>query len=209
VAIFLEFQPTPQKMKNAFTLPRSALVGFLSLAALSLVFSAPAQAVAVFNLFYDSGAGPITATINGTLQSDNNTVFVSSVSNPTFDGSATPPLPSVGAATSSSGQAVLSLNGEGLDFFACTNGGCSDGFVFDSYSISYPFFVSGGTFGDTFERINSTYSLTAAIPVPLESDALPVVGSALFMAGGLWWKKKHNQAKAHLDFANTEPKKFV
>jgi hypothetical protein len=31
--------------------------------------------------------------------------------------------------------------------------------------------------------------------VPLESDALPIVGSALFMAGGLWWKKKRAQAK--------------
>jgi len=33
-----------------------------------------------------------------------------------------------------------------------------------------------------------------ATPVPFESDALPVVGSALFMAGGLWWKKKRSQA---------------
>ncbi|MFN5515962.1 MAG: hypothetical protein ACK5CA_14780 [Cyanobacteriota bacterium] len=34
-----------------------------------------------------------------------------------------------------------------------------------------------------------------ATPVPLESDALPVVGSAVFMAGGLWWKRKRAQAK--------------
>ncbi|QHV01541.1 choice-of-anchor R domain-containing protein [Synechocystis sp. CACIAM 05] len=34
-----------------------------------------------------------------------------------------------------------------------------------------------------------------ATPVPFESDALPVVGATLFMAGGLWWKKKRNQAK--------------
>lgn len=32
-------------------------------------------------------------------------------------------------------------------------------------------------------------------PVPFESDALPIVGATLFMAGGLWWKKKRNQAK--------------
>ncbi|MFN5516492.1 MAG: hypothetical protein ACK5CA_17605 [Cyanobacteriota bacterium] len=32
-------------------------------------------------------------------------------------------------------------------------------------------------------------------PVPFESDALPVVGSAAFMAGGLWWKRRRGQAK--------------
>jgi len=42
---------------------------------------------------------------------------------------------------------------------------------------------------------NYAYAQTGATPVPFESDALPVVGSALFMAGGLWWKKQRNQAK--------------
>ncbi|MFN5513297.1 MAG: hypothetical protein ACK5CA_00710 [Cyanobacteriota bacterium] len=35
----------------------------------------------------------------------------------------------------------------------------------------------------------------SATPVPLETDALPVVGSAVFMAGGLWWKRRRAQAK--------------
>lgn len=39
--------------------------------------------------------------------------------------------------------------------------------------------------------------------VPLESDALPIVGAAVFMAGGLWWKKKRAGAKA-LDLSPTE-----
>ena len=43
---------------------------------------------------------------------------------------------------------------------------------------------------------NFQINVTEATAVPLESDALPVVGSALFMAGGLWWKKKRAQAKA-------------
>lgn len=29
----------------------------------------------------------------------------------------------------------------------------------------------------------------------LESDALPVLASAAFMAGGMWWKRKRAQAK--------------
>ncbi len=32
-------------------------------------------------------------------------------------------------------------------------------------------------------------------PVPLESDALPIVGAAAFMAGGLWFKRRRSQAK--------------
>jgi len=43
----------------------------------------------------------------------------------------------------------------------------------------------------------------SATAVPLETDALPIVGSALFMAGGLWWKKKRAGAKA-LDLSPTE-----
>jgi len=35
----------------------------------------------------------------------------------------------------------------------------------------------------------------SATPVPLESDALPIVGAAAFMAGGVWWKKKRAGAK--------------
>lgn len=42
--------------------------------------------------------------------------------------------------------------------------------------------------------------VVTATPVPLESDALPVVGSALFMAGGLWWKRRCSQTKIS-DFA--------
>ncbi|MFM7576577.1 MAG: proprotein convertase P-domain-containing protein, partial [Microcystaceae cyanobacterium] len=36
--------------------------------------------------------------------------------------------------------------------------------------------------------------------VPLETDALPVVVGAAFMAGGLWWKKKRAKSKTNLDF---------
>jgi hypothetical protein len=42
----------------------------------------------------------------------------------------------------------------------------------------------------------SNNRVTFAAPVPLETDALPILGSAAFMAGGLWWKKKRAGAKA-------------
>lgn len=49
----------------------------------------------------------------------------------------------------------------------------------------------GNTAGDVI-TLNAT-----ATPVPLETDALPVVVGAVFMAGGIWWKKKRAQAKAN------------
>lgn len=44
----------------------------------------------------------------------------------------------------------------------------------------------------SFNYATATLTPTA---VPLESDALPVVGSALFMAGAMGWKRKRQQAK--------------
>jgi len=48
--------------------------------------------------------------------------------------------------------------------------------------------------------------ITFAAPVPLETDALPVVVGAAFMAGGLWWKKKRAQSKTNLDFLTADQK---
>jgi hypothetical protein len=47
----------------------------------------------------------------------------------------------------------------------------------------------------------------SATPVPLESDALPIVGSVVFMAGGLWFKRRRAQAKANLEFLNNDTAK--
>ena len=46
-----------------------------------------------------------------------------------------------------------------------------------------------------------------ATPVPLESDALPVVGAAAFMAGSLWFKRRRAQAKSNLEFLNNDTEK--
>ncbi|MFM1843295.1 MAG: hypothetical protein RLZZ490_2037, partial [Cyanobacteriota bacterium] len=58
-------------------------------------------------------------------------------------------------------------------------------------------FVTEGSSAFITENFDTVFSanFSEATPVPLESDALPIVGSALFMAGGLWWKKKRAQAK--------------
>jgi hypothetical protein len=116
---------------------------------------------ATFNLSYTSSAGTITATIDGTLQPDNNTVIVSYVSNPTFNGSPAPALPFLGSGnTFTLGQpALLSLDGSGLDFLACTDSVCSDGFLLSAFFG----FASGGSFGNSGEPfVLANYSLTPA-----------------------------------------------
>ncbi|MFN5515549.1 MAG: hypothetical protein ACK5CA_12615 [Cyanobacteriota bacterium] len=54
---------------------------------------------------------------------------------------------------------------------------------------------------------SSNLGSVTATPVPLESDALPIVGAAAFMAGGLWFKRHRAQAKANLDFLSVESEK--
>ncbi|MGV2388456.1 MAG UNVERIFIED_CONTAM: PEP-CTERM sorting domain-containing protein [Microcystis novacekii LVE1205-3] len=139
---------------------------------------APVASAATFNFSYTSSAGTITATVDGTLQLDNNTVFVSSISNPTFNGSPAPALPFVGSfdalilSGSLTGQAVLSLDGSGLDFIACDNTDC-DNDVFGFYTgndiagnVSTGFFSErsyGSTGGEVVVLAN--YSLTT-VPEP-------------------------------------------
>ncbi|MFM7561093.1 hypothetical protein, partial [Cylindrospermopsis raciborskii] len=64
-----------------------------------------------------------------------------------------------------------------------------DGSYEDVTTISSPATSQGG-WGAT-----GTYITSSVEPVPLESDALPVLASAAFMAGGMWWKRKRAQAK--------------
>lgn len=51
----------------------------------------------------------------------------------------------------------------------------------------------------------SSIEVTSATPVPLETDALPIVISGLFTGGGVWFKRKRSQAKVakFLETTNT------
>ncbi|QGZ91903.1 PEP-CTERM sorting domain-containing protein [Microcystis aeruginosa] len=155
---------------------KSSFCYSVALATVATATLAPVASAATFNLSYTSSAGTITATVDGTLQPDNNTVFVSSISNPTFNGSPAPALPLIGsfldsilAAGVPTGQAVLSLDGSGLDFAACDNTVCGDGFGFLPPGVIAPvaFLNSGPAYGQlTFEPfILANYSLTT-VPEP-------------------------------------------
>lgn len=118
-------------MKNLFTPPRSALVGALSLTALSLAFSNPAEAIVLLNvdlsvanqITVSSTTGASSATISGNglrgfyLQNLINSTTSASVSSTLVSGNLTSSL------DTSDGTPVLFRNGgndSGLNIYSFT-----------------------------------------------------------------------------------------
>ncbi|MCA2708243.1 MAG: PEP-CTERM sorting domain-containing protein [Microcystis sp. M015S2] len=171
---------------------KSSFCYSVALATVATATLAPVASAATFNFSYTSSTGTITATVDGTLQPDNNTVFVSSISNTTFNGSPAPALPFVGSYTDTifagvlTGQAVLSLDGSGLDFVACDNTFCDDGFGFLPPGVIAPFtvFASGTSYGASFEPfILANYSLTTVPESATVLGLLSVAGVGLLCKG--------------------------
>ena len=174
---------------------KSSLCYSVALATVATATLAPVASAATFNFSYTSSLGTITATVDGTLQLDNNRVFVSSISNTTFNGSPAPALPLTGSYVDSilaggvvTGQAVLSLDGSGLDFIACDTTGCDDGFGFIPAGFGSPveLFASGAgygsvNFGEAFLLAN--YSLTTVPEPATVLGLLSVAGLGLLCKG--------------------------
>ncbi len=172
---------------------KSSFCYSVALATVATATLAPVASAATFNFSYTSSLGTITATVDGTLQPDNNTVFVSSISNTTFNGSPAPALPLIGSYLNSilagggvvTGQAVLSLDGSGLDFAACDTTLCdNNGFGFLAST-----FASIGSYGSVNEPfVITNYSLTPAgtttVPEPATVlGLLSVAGVGLLCKG--------------------------
>ncbi|CCI21523.1 conserved exported hypothetical protein [Microcystis aeruginosa PCC 9809] len=165
---------------------KSSFCYSVALATVATATLAPVASAATFNFSYTSSLGTITATVDGTLQPDNNTVFVSSISNTTFNGSAAPALPFVGSfagvisSGSVTGQAVLSLDGSGLDFAACDTTLCdNNGFGFLAST-----FASIGGYGSVGEPfVVANYSLTTVPEPATVLGLLSVAGVGLLCKG--------------------------
>ena len=158
------------KLKQSFNKPLTVALATVATATL-----APVASAATFNFSYTSSLGTITATVDGTLQPDNKTVFVSSISNTTFNGSPAPALPFVVPFIGSlAPQAVLSLDGSGLDFAACDTTSCNNngfGFLLDQFASVGGYGSLTG--GELFVLAN--YSLT---PVPEPATVLGLLSVA-------------------------------
>jgi hypothetical protein len=133
---------------------------------------------ALFNFSYNFSTGQVAGKLDGTLQGDRNTVFITSFSNLTFKGSPALDVPFIDSVSnflgSSGNPPATSLNGIFQDFTACDTPACNDGFALipDGF-FGGPIVSSGPSFGDTFEPYNSqNWSLT---PVP---GPLPLLGVA-------------------------------
>jgi hypothetical protein len=172
---------------------KSSLCYSVALATVATATLAPVASAATFNFSYTSSLGTITATVDGTLQPDNNTVFVSSISNTTFNGSPAPALPLTGSfvafvSGSLTGQAVLSLDGSGLDFIACNTTNCNDGFGFLTAGIIFPvdLFASGAGYGSVSVGepfVLANYSLTTVPEPATVLGLLSVAGVGLLCKG--------------------------
>ena len=178
---------------------KSSFCYSVALATVATATLAPVASAATFNFSYTSSAGTITATVDGTLQPDNNTVFVSSISNTTFNGSAAPALPFVGSfagvisSGSVTGQAVLSLDGSGLDFIACNTTDCggADAFAFLPPGLfAAEVFIASPAYGASFELfVLANYSLTTAAPTTVPEPAT-VLGLLSVAGVGLLCKRR-------------------
>ena len=164
----------------------------VALATVATATLAPVASAATFNFSYTSSLGTITATVDGTLQPDNNTVFVSSISNTTFNGSPAPALPFIGSfdafnlSGSLTGQAVLSLDGSGMNFAACEDATCNSEFGFLPAGIIDPVavFVSAGGYGSVAELfVLANYSLTTVPESATVLGLLSVAGVGLLCKG--------------------------
>jgi hypothetical protein len=167
---------------------KSSLCYSVALATVATATLAPVASAATFNFSYTSSLGTITATVDGTLQPDNNTVFVSSISNTTFNGSPAPALPLVGPFFGGlAPEAVLSLDGSGLNFAAsCGATNCDDAFGFVPPDLIVPVavFLSFGSYGSTVEPfVIANYSLTTVPEPATVLGLLSVAGVGLLCKG--------------------------
>ncbi|CCI01500.1 PEP-CTERM sorting domain-containing protein [Microcystis aeruginosa] len=178
---------------------KSSFCYSVALATVATATLAQSASAATFNFSYTSSLGTITATVDGTLQLDNNTVFVSSISNTTFNGSPAPALPFIGSFLDSilaggvvTGQAVLSLDGSGLDFIACNTTNCgSSGFGFSPPNVvgnPFDLFASIGGYGSVplpggEPFVLANYSLTTVPEPATVLGLLSVAGVGLLCKG--------------------------
>ena len=179
--------------KKGIDVPINNTIKTLSLA-LFLGLSLNAQA-AIFGFSYTSGAGTVLAgTVDGVLQGDGNSVFVTSVEDfVTVDGVDQGQIQTVDSISnfiSSTGASpTLTLDGSFLDFCASVGTDCADGqgFTFDSNGGSFGVVSFGfGDLGETYNSANWNMSAVSAVPVPA---AAWLMGSALVGLFGFRKKK--------------------
>ena len=147
---------------------------------IGLTIAAPAAQAGVYDFSYTAPFGVVSGTIIGTLQADNNTIDVTSIVNPKFDGVAGPAVPILTTLTvffTTHGHTILgigpttpevTLDGTNNNVLACTTTDCTDGFYFDQAGVNdgYPEFAVGPSYSDQDVALYERYDVTKwAIPL--------------------------------------------
>lgn len=154
---------------------------------LSVIDATPAQA-ASFNFSYTTENRDIlSGVLEGTVQADSDTVFVSGITRANLNNVSAPDLPFVESFSKfivgTPENPTVSFSGLVMDLLACTSPDCEDGFLFDTFdAFDSPTYASGSSYGNTQEIYNPTrWKLTAkpstSVPEPASVLGLFAVGA--------------------------------
>jgi hypothetical protein len=142
-----------------------------------------------FNFSYTLENGDIlSGMLEGEVQSDGDTVFVSGITMPMFNGAPAPDVPFLSSIESFFGLPTLtptvSLSGSIMSLITCTSSACEDGFLFDTSGLvaddeDVSLYLSGSAYGNVAELYNpDRWELTAKdVPEPASMLGLLAVGA--------------------------------
>ncbi len=154
-----------------------------------LVLAAVPASAAEYVFSYVASSGTISGRMTGTLQSDGNTLLLSSISAPRRNGTPGPGVAVIGSfrqlVTYESIPASVTLDGSLMDFVGCTPGtGCSEGFTFTYEGLLYPSarFYAGGFYGALLD--GEIYNRAKWSISPFNSAAVPEPASWTLMISG-------------------------
>ena len=106
--------------------------------AITLLGVCSSALAASFNWTYENEFGEVyTGTLEGTVQPDGNTVEIFKVENTKLDGTLLPATPFVVKDSTGLTPAIVSFDGSLMDFLACPDSACSEGFSFGGVPISF------------------------------------------------------------------------
>jgi len=158
----------------------------LGFAALVAMIGANSAHAAAYDFSYTASWGVLSGTIYGELQADGNTVYVSSIVNPEFDGVLGPAVPFLGTFAGYfgvPGPAIpeVTLDGTNNNVGACGSEDCFDGFYFDQAGVyaGVPEFSSfGPSYSGSSTELYETYDATQWRMVAVPQLELAAVASA-------------------------------
>jgi hypothetical protein len=172
-------------------LPAKALP--VLLAPLLFVLTAASGRADMLSFSYiDTSNNVLAGTMDGILQSDNNSFLVTGMGAVTLNGNPTPALNFVdsvddilgnGAGLFGNAAPAVTLDGTYLDLAACPDSNCTDGFIIsagDATAImnTAPFFASGSSFGGPAIQSFGQWSAALVVATP-EPASFALIGFGL------------------------------